>query len=275
MLIGKRKDNEKYLEEISKVNNLVLSLDAGTTETLWEIKPGAKRAGIRIEDILKGIKRIKQMSGTVVDVSYVIDKKNYLDLVNGGKVAKASGADSIKIRIDMVDREVSEKYSNEIKRLIKEVKTLEDDKFKVVAIHSDDEVSETDVSGFQTKKCPGSCFNSSLWACIGADGSIYPCGHIVNKQTENYGNILEKSFPEIWDSEKRKEIISNLPAKYCVICSPSSLRRNNLMKFLTEVKEKQGYSLVSRLIDNSVGYTPFSKKFAESLTKKDTMEARI
>jgi radical SAM protein with 4Fe4S-binding SPASM domain len=268
MLIGKRKNDKEYLEEISKVNNLVLSLDAGTTKTLWEVKPGVKKAGIRIEDILQGVSKIKENAKTVVDVSYVIDKKNYFDLVNGGKAAKASGADSIKIRIDMVDREVSEKYANDIKRLIKEVKTLEDDRFKVVAIHSDDEVAETDVSGFQTKKCPGSCFTSKLWACIGADGSIYPCGHIVNKQTENYGNILEKSFEEIWDDKRKAEIISNLPAKYCVICSPSSLRRNNLMKFLKEIKEQEGYGLVSRLIDNSIGYTPFQELNIEKVARE-------
>jgi radical SAM protein with 4Fe4S-binding SPASM domain len=245
LLIGRAKNYEQYLERIAKADNIVLSLDAGSTTTLWEIKPGMKMSKITIEDILKGVSKIKQISDANVDVSYVINKRNYFDLIKAGRAAKEAGADSLKIRIDMMDRTVSKMYAEDIKRIIHEVKKYEDDTFKVIAIHSDEEIAEIDSSHFHTK---GSCFTSSLWACVAPDASIYPCGHIANGRNESYGNLLEKSFPEIWDGEERKRITSNLPEKYCTLCSPSSLRRNELMTFLAKTKQEQGYEAVADII---------------------------
>ena len=51
---------------------------------------------------------------------------------------------------------------------------------------------------------------------------------------DNYGSILEKSFEEVWNSKKRREMISKLPIEKCGICSPFSLRVN---RFLSEICE--------------------------------------
>ena len=55
-----------------KENKLYLSLDAGTTEKLWEIKEGAKNRKIGIEEILEGTRKIKESGNTWVCVNYVI-----------------------------------------------------------------------------------------------------------------------------------------------------------------------------------------------------------
>ena len=59
--IGQEKDDEKYIQSLSKLNSIYLSLDAGTNKTLWKIKPGAKERKIKIEEILEGYKKNKRI----------------------------------------------------------------------------------------------------------------------------------------------------------------------------------------------------------------------
>ncbi len=240
--LAENKDDSDYLGTISKVNRLNVSLDAGRTETLHELKKGSR--GIELEDILGAVKRVKGLSekGMIVDMSYVVTNDNYLEIVEATEKVKMSLADRIRFRIDLTDRTVSLNHGEEINSLMGEARAYEDENFKVTPIHSEEEIRETDARHFSSREEGFGCYTCRFWSCIGSDGCLYPCGHVVAGDMENYGSILEKSFGEVWEGFARERIIGELPVEKCNICSPFSLRLNEFMTFLSglDVGEVKG-----------------------------------
>ena len=234
--IAKNKDNDDYLKTLSKINRLDISLDAGTTQTLNRIKPGS--VGIRLEEILEGVCRITELSknGSNIEFGYVITNHNYHEIVEATrKIKDIIGRGLIRFRIDLTDRSVSENHGDEINSLLKEAKDYEneDRSFKIVPVHSQEQIREKDKACFSSKECGFNCFVSRLWTCIGSDANVYPCGHVARRDAENYGSVLEKDLSDIWQSEYRKKVIDKLPSRKCDVCSPFSLRANEFITFLS------------------------------------------
>jgi MoaA/NifB/PqqE/SkfB family radical SAM enzyme len=98
--IGQNKDDYNYINSLSKLNSIYLSLDAGTTDVLWKVKKGAREKKVDIEDILEGAKRIKESGNTSIDVSYVITKENYTDISEAARKSKEYNLNLIRYRID-------------------------------------------------------------------------------------------------------------------------------------------------------------------------------
>ena len=243
--IGLNKDNKEYLMNLSKLNILYLSLDAGTTYTLHYVKPGAKKANVSVEDILQGCKNMKLINPELkINVSFVITNKNYREISEAAKKSKNYKMDLIRYRIDLTEDKIQEKRTEKIIKLIKKAEKYEDDSFKVVPIHDDKEIVNKNNLNFGSKNKGIQCITSNVWTCIGSNGNVYPCGHCVDNETDFFGNILEKSFYEIWNGEKRKKVQEDLPGNKCDICSPFSLRINEFGSFLLKLPEKQREKLL-------------------------------
>jgi radical SAM protein with 4Fe4S-binding SPASM domain len=238
--LAENRDNRTYLKSLSKINILNLSLDAGSTQTLHQIKPGSTH--ISLEEILQAANKIRNLSenGTQIEVSYVITNSNYQEIAEATrKVRDFEAAGMIQFRIDLTDRTVSQMHGEEIIELLEEAKLYGSENFKVIPVYSETEITQKDENYFSSKRTRSKCFISKFWTCIGSNGCLYPCGHIVAPDTENYGNILEQDFPDIWDSKQRKYVISKLPGSKCNICSPFSLRANEFMTFLSGLPLKE------------------------------------
>jgi radical SAM protein with 4Fe4S-binding SPASM domain len=249
--IGLNKNNKEYLEDLSKLNFLYLSLDAGTKETLHKIKPGAAKVNVSVEDILEGCKNMKSINPELgVNVSYVITNKNYLDIVRAAKKSKEFGMDLIRYRIDLTENEIPEETSHKIIELLEKAEEYEDSSFKVVPIHSQEEIENKNTTCFGSRDKGFNCITSNVWTCIGSNGNIYPCGHCVDRDTESFGNILEQDFYKIWNGEKRKQVQENLPGKKCTVCSPFSLNINEFGTFLMNLPEFQRDELLEEYYKN-------------------------
>ncbi|MBU0893920.1 MAG: radical SAM protein [Nanoarchaeota archaeon] len=246
ILLGKNKNNFKYLKSISKINKLDLSLDVGTTKTLELTKPGSKKSKVTVKDILESVKKIKDISDSnlQVEAGYVITNYNYSEIIEATKKVKDSHVDLIRFRIDLTDRTVSKNHGDKINFLLKQAKSYEDKNFKVIPVYSESEIKSTDSSCFSSKESRLECFVSKFWTCIGPDGNIYPCGHVVEKGAKNYGNILEKDIWNIWEGKQRQETIKNLPGDKCKICSPFSFRANDFMTFLSNLPFEKSKKMV-------------------------------
>ncbi len=57
------------------------------------------------------------------------------------------------------------------------------------------------------------CYGLPFFALIDSNGNVIPCNLFYGNNEFNYGNINEKSFSEIWYSERKKEILKKLKEK--------------------------------------------------------------
>lgn len=235
IILAENKNNEPFLRTMSKVGRLNESLDAASTSVLHKIKIGARN--ITLEDILEASRKIRNFSenGLIVEASYVITNENYHEIKDFvKKIIDYQAADAVRFRIDLTDRTVSKNHGSEIFSLLEEAKSYETKSFRIIPLHSEEEIKQEEGGYFTSKESGFKCFTSRIWACLGADGSLFPCGHIVSGDTENYGNVLENGLAKIWDSDKRRDLIERLPTDKCTICSPFSLRIN---RFLNEISK--------------------------------------
>ncbi len=243
--MGENVNNEKYLEDFSKLNLLYLSLDAGTTEILHDVKPGAKKRNVSVESILEACQKMKLMNPNLgVNVSYVITNKNYQEISEAARKTKEYGMNLIRYRIDLTDEKIGNERAQEIVELLREAETHEDSNFKVVPIHNDKQIKNKNNTNFGSKGSNFKCMTSNFWTCIGSNGAFYPCGHSVDRETDTFGNILEEDFEDIWNSKKRKQVQENLPGEKCTICSPFSLSVNEFGTFLLEMSKNQREELL-------------------------------
>jgi radical SAM protein with 4Fe4S-binding SPASM domain len=240
LAIGLHKNDEAYLSTLAKVGRINLSLDALSTETLHTLKPGSKKRNVSMEDILEGASKILAIKeGKGIEAGFVITEGNYKEIGEFARAVKDfRAAENIRYRIDMTDAEVSRKHSREIEDLLLEAKSHETPDFRVLQIHSNEDIAKTERESFSSKGCGLKCSTSKFWTCIGSNGWVYPCGHIASGNSINYGNLLKSSFKEIWNSERRRRMIQILPYEDCHLCSPFSLVTNKVMSDL----ETQGIS---------------------------------
>src|SRR3989344_4175471 len=232
LLFGLNKDNDDYLSVLAKVGRINLSLDAGRTETLHEIKKGALKLGVRLEDILGCIKKLKKFSDgkTDVDVSYVICRDNFSEIEEAADKFYNSGANAMRLRVNFNDEDLPKIYGGEIADATdRMIERYNGTNFKICPAYSSEELRDKKMMEFSSKDSGFSCSITRFWASIGPDGKIYPCGHITLDGCESYGDLLKQSFSEIWDGGRREEVIKGLPEKKCDNCSPFSYCTNKTM----------------------------------------------
>ena len=232
-----------YYEDVALADKFNLSLDAGSRKTFFKLKgrDEFKRIISNLEKLVGA--RGKNGDAVNVVVSYVIGRENYGETAGTAKLVKEIGADEIRYRVDFTDADGIAAIAPEIIEQLGKADGLKDEKFRVVSVYSDGEISE----GKGVFESDGrKCFNHHFWASIGPDCELYACGHRTHGGVKSYGNVLEKPLKELWASEERINSVKCLPDKHCEHCSPSSTRRNEFMTFLEGLGRENTYELLEK-----------------------------
>ncbi len=110
--------------------------------------------------------------------------------------------------------------------------TYSRDDFRV--IFRDDAFQETEKDTLAYEECYGINFMT----LIDALGNVIPCSVFYDNEEYCYGNINEQGFKEIWESERRKEIVKKVYARGCADCR-NGCRLNFINKYLDIVKNRK------------------------------------
>ncbi len=206
--------NEDAINRLIKICLYIrVSLDAGTKSVYSKIHNVKEDIFEKIIANIRNLVNAKRKSGSrcSIGVQFLVHKENKGEIYSVAKKLKDIGIDFFQIR-PAVQAVGAKKES----RILKEanipgkVKELSDDKFKVIVIeHKFKE--ETDPRKKDYAKCLFHYFSTT----IGADGEVYLCCHFIGNKKYSFGNIRDKSFKDIWDSDKRKEIINKLNFAEC------------------------------------------------------------
>lgn len=241
LYLDKELEGRRYYEYLLDADQLRLSLDSGSESVFTNVKG---REGFRrtIEGLTKLlVKRKERRSNLDVRIGYVIGKQNYQDIVKATDLMSDLGVDEIRFRVDFTDIEGVRDVSDLILGGLEEAKKYETENLKVNCVYSKKEIARNG-SAFHSEG--RRCFTHHFWACIGPDCNLYTCGHRTYSGVRSYGSLLGHSFKNLWYSPERLKSVSELPDKHCNICSPSSIRRNDFITWLSSLQKEKARGLL-------------------------------
>lgn len=86
------------------------------------------------------------------------------------------------------------------------------------------------------EKCYQHCYGLPFMTHIDAKGNVWPCVAHIGTQEFCYGNIYEQTFEEIWEGEKRQEVIRKLNLLDINKVCREACRLDEINKYLAELK---------------------------------------
>lgn len=91
------------------------------------------------------------------------------------------------------------------------------------------------------QKCYEVCHGLPFMTHIDAKGNVWPCVAHIGIKEFCYGNIYESTFEEIWEGNRRKEIIEKLNSLDINKVCREACRLDEINKYLNELKHPGGH----------------------------------
>jgi len=206
-----------------KLSDSIIKLLKNASWLRWSANAGSKdmyqkihnpQGGLDFLDTLANIKRL--LSGkrkAKINASYVICENNQDGIIKATKIVKDLGIDSISFRPDSsFKRSVKGlEYNKDMIQTLEEAKKLKKAGFEVFANY--DRLKE-----FKKNKEDLYCYYSNHSVYIAANGDVYPCCMTRYDKKYSFGNILDKTFKEFWNSEQRKQNYKKINNRFCPPC---------------------------------------------------------
>ena len=86
------------------------------------------------------------------------------------------------------------------------------------------------------KKCYQECYGMPFMTHIDAKGNVWPCVAHIGNSKYCFGNIYEQEIDEIWESNKRKNIVESLRQQDINKICREACRLDEINKYLDELK---------------------------------------
>lgn len=204
--------NESRIREcIPHLSWIRFSIDAGTPEKYAKIHGTNPRD---FETLMKNIEnavkfRDENSLKTTIGTQFLMISENTDEAVILAERLKDIGADNLQIKpyshhpSSLNDFSVSIEEQNDLREKLKK---FDSDKFKVLFRQA---TVERLNEGINYPECYGLPF----FALIDSKGNVIPCNLYYGNPEFTYGNLYAQTFPEIWESERRRKIIEKLRQK--------------------------------------------------------------
>ena len=167
-------------------------------------------------------KKKKTKSGVVLGISYLLGSETISGVYNAAKLCKEIGFDHIRFRPFFIWENNKEiKLDKEFTyRELRKCEGLKDNKFSIS--YPKDRLEA--IVG-ERKRTYNTCHVHHFNTTITPDMKIYPCCMLENNAKYPLGDLKEKSFKEIWESEERKEAYRRINLQDCP--NPCMLEKHN------------------------------------------------
>jgi len=233
--------NKKNVDKIFKNASWVkISINAGTKKTYSEIHRTKE------EDFDKVIENMKLAVKTKKENNYKCTLGAQMLLLPENKDEALILAKKVKeIGLDyLVIKPYSQHLFSETKvyknvdykpmlELEEELEKLNDDTFNVVFRSNTMKKLDT---GHSYKKCYSTPY---FWAHLMANGDMYGCSAYLQQDKFCYGNLKEKSFQTVWESEKRQKSITYVKEKLDISGCRANCRMDEVNGYLWRLQHPQ------------------------------------
>ena len=211
-----------------------VSLNAGSAANYSKIH-GTSEKDFNI--VLKNLEylvknRSNQNQEFVIGVQCLLLKENFLEIRELAKMLKNIGVDYFAVKPflkhPLIEYNSEIENKDEIIKELSKAESLNDENFKFVLRQTNFYQSE--------ERSYKKCLSGAFMIEVDARGNVYSCGPYINDENHLYGNIIENSFTEMWNSSKRKESTLYIQNKLDVSKCMPSCRPDSVNRFLWEIK---------------------------------------
>lgn len=230
-----KKISEECLQSLSWIR---FSVSVGTEETYKKIHRGKDGD---LEKVFQNIKdaaehKARKHLDVVLGVQIVMTPDNEDEILLLAEKVKELGADLFTVKSvgwmanskselkDKLNRQ--EFYSNR-EKLSRDIESLSDGKFKAV-------YRSNRADKIMRERPYKECLASPFHACIDSSNSVLPCCVFLGVSDMSFGNIKEQTFEEIWNGERRKDVMRNISEGKLSMC-PIDCKLDNMNRYLHEL----------------------------------------
>lgn len=199
---SKREECLPYLKWIR------FSVDAGTPESYARIH---RTISTDFERVIKNIKdsveyRNKNGLETTIGVQFLMVSQSIGEANKLANILKEIGADNLQIKPyshhpdSSNDLLIDSGIYNQIEEGLMKFNS---DKFKIL-------FRRATIERLEEKVDYPKCYGLPFFALIDSKGNVLPCNLFYNNEEFTYGNLYKQSFSEIWEGDRRKEVLQKL-----------------------------------------------------------------
>jgi len=202
-----------------------VSVDAGTAETYEKFRPS--RSGRNVfADIIENMRLLARNKRGKLGYSYLLTARghepnhpvhNFDEVLQAATLARDIGCDYFEVKPSYDMEHFLINQSKELREILStqlsDLTTLANDSFKVLRPRNLDVIVDNDNN--QETKDYRRCQISELRTLITPAG-LYVCPYHRGDARFYFGDLASTSFEQIWQSDKRKDVMSHLdPSQHC------------------------------------------------------------
>ncbi len=200
------------------------SVNAGNNESHKKIHNGGENGFNKmVENISYAVElRKKNNYSCAIGAQFLLIPENKDEVSATANLFKKIGVDYLTIKpfikhpLSRINANINFDYDDfDLDAIGRDLEKISDDNFKVI-------FRANIFKKLKEERRYGECLGLPFFAEIASDGNVYTCGPYLGEEKFCYGNIYQNSFKEIWEGEKRKEVLkmvsSDLDVKKCMKC---------------------------------------------------------
>lgn len=225
---------DKHLNSSIKTKWLRVSVDAGSAEVFQEFRPHASGKSF-FNKVIDNMRIFGKKKTGLLGYSFLIlstkDKdhnlisSNVVDITRAAELAKDIGCDYFEVKPAFDIMHFLQKQQDEINdsvlKQLKDIKYLEDDKFKIISPYTLNEALEN--SNIQVKDY-SSCNVSNIRTVVSPSG-VYVCPYHRGNGQMKIGDPTKNKLSEIWASKRKEQVLESLDPK--IHCRFHCIRHNS------------------------------------------------
>ena len=245
---------------LTNIDYVHVSLDAGPSTFFW-LKQGRDQpytTGLfqKVLDNIAGLHdaRSKSSRGSKVriNVGYVVVPGNHDEIKEATRRVKEAGADSMRFKCDIGGKYDLKERPEAMDSAYEQIEDLEKKfhksrRFAVHVIHSKNDVKK---KSYDNWNCEDGCHFQQFLGTIGSDGNLYLCDHNTMPGAIPFGNVINGSFREVWESQRKKYLADGVQYTcQCPVCPPFGNRANLFLRAVRGNVEEYGIEAVAEAIE--------------------------